>query len=275
MNRPPSEQPFGLNRVNGPADFDPGWDVPSVGRAATAALSKDIAAVRARPEPDPARRIHLFRGAPGYGKTHLFGRAGHEQGERVRFVSVPSPPGGAEPPGRAAWVVAETLFHSPGTVAPVRAHLARLLAPSLAAYFDQLPDGLRARCAEFRAALREDPLAALKVFGPVTDLAPYHALADAVRKRLTDVPGAAVRALSGREKGKPPPVPPGGHQRRSPPGGTARNGLRMPLTTCLYRTAADAAPPPPRCGVPRLHPPGARYFFLSRPGVEMYRPAQS
>jgi hypothetical protein len=91
--------------------------------------------------------------------------------------------------------VVELLFHSEGSVAPVRAYFARLLAPSFGAYFEQLPPGLRAKCTEICKALADDPLAALEVWSPVVELGPYHALADSLRRRLPDVPGGVVRAL--------------------------------------------------------------------------------
>lgn len=196
MNRPPCEHPFDCDRANGVADFDPDRDVAAVGRHATDALSRDIAAVRDRPDPDPARKIHLFQSPPGYGKTHLFGRVRHEQGDRVQFVFVPATPDPSRATRYAAWQVVETLFNSAGTFAPVRVHPARLLGPSFVAYFDQLPEGLRARCGDLRKSLADDPLAVFEVFGPVGDLGPYHTLADSLRRRLPEVRGRVVRAFA-------------------------------------------------------------------------------
>jgi hypothetical protein len=196
VNLPPCDHPFEANRLNVASDFRPDWDIPSLGGEVTVALSRDIKAVRERPAPDPTRKIHLLRGPAGYGKTHLFGRVQHEQGQRVQFVFVPAPPDPVRATEYVGWRVVEALFHSAGdTHTPIRRHLAGVLRASFVAYLDQLPAGLRARCTEVRLALADDPFTVLEIVAPVTDLAPYHALADSVRKRLPELSGSVVRAL--------------------------------------------------------------------------------
>jgi hypothetical protein len=196
MHPPPCEHPFESNRLNGAADFRLDWDVESVGHAASAALNHDIATVRTRPGPDPARKIHLLRGAAGYGKTHLFGRVQAEQGERMQFAFIAAPPDPDQPTRYVCWQVVETIFHSTGgAVPPLRRLMARFLRPSFAAYFDQLPAGLRAQSTEIRQALEDDALPVLEVTSRVADLAAFHALADSFRQRFPDLAGGIMRAL--------------------------------------------------------------------------------
>src|SRR4051794_36092682 len=78
VSLPPCEHPFETSRLNATTDYRRDWDVLALGGEITAALTKDLDAVRARPAPDPARKIHLLRGPAGYGKTHLFGRVRYE-----------------------------------------------------------------------------------------------------------------------------------------------------------------------------------------------------
>jgi hypothetical protein len=197
------EHPFASNRLNEALDFRPEWDVPDVGRLISDALDHDIGAVRASPDPDPARKIHLIYGPAGYGKTHLFGRIQHRQGDQVCFVFVHAPccPAGAAEDQVGAvesvrYQFVEALFHAVGeTVSPIRRLLARFLRDWFVAYFDQLPPGLRTKCTAVRQALEDDALAVLEVVAPVTDPAPYHALAESFRARYPKLAGPVLRAL--------------------------------------------------------------------------------
>lgn len=190
------EHPFEENRLNGTADFRVEWDVASLGRAATDALRKEIEAIRKRPAPDPARKLHLVCGPAGYGKTHLFGRVRSEQAERVQFVFIPAPPDPARATSYVSWRVVETLFDGDGSpYPPICRRLAELFRPSFAAYFDQLPGAIRARCAGERKALADDPLTVLQFAGHVTELSPFHALADSVHARFPDLPRSVLRAM--------------------------------------------------------------------------------
>src|SRR5262249_27034090 len=80
-------------------------------------------------------------------------------------------------------------------VAPLRRQLARLLASSFTAYFDQLPDSLQSRCRPIRQQLETDSAAVLELLGPVTELAPYQALAESVRRRFPSLSAGVIRAL--------------------------------------------------------------------------------
>ena len=197
MTRPSYDDPFAVTRVNGPADVIPEWDVASVGAAATKAILADVESVRKHtgPTPDPARVIHLLQGPPGYGKTHLFARLKHQLGKRVEFVFVSAPKQVTRLAYHAAWEVVETLFRSSGDFAPIRTHLASLVAPSFLSYFEQLTAGLQAKTTHIREALAHDPLAALEVFAPITELTSYTGLAEALRVRLPNVNPAVSKAL--------------------------------------------------------------------------------
>ncbi|MBN9517563.1 DNA translocase FtsK [bacterium] len=195
------DDPFSTDRLNDVADFRPAWDVPTLGAAFTTAFSAAIDDVRARPAPDPGRKIHAFLGPAGYGKTHLFGRIHHHQRDRVYFAFIPAL-SGIDSGDRAKrlestlrWRLVESLLYAAHTFAPLRLQFARLLAPSFAAYFDQLSAGLKARSAAVRGALEQDPLTVLELFAQVDGLGPYHQLADAVRARLPHCSGPVLRAL--------------------------------------------------------------------------------
>lgn len=195
---PPVDHPFAAYLANGAADFRPDWDVPSFGRPASDALMAELDAVRANPAPNGRRRIHALLGPSGYGKTHLFGRVLHARGDAVHFAYVPmtSDPARVSPAEQVRWGVLDSLFRSSATFAPLRRHLARLFAPSFAAYLDALPAGLRGKCAEVRKELDADPLmAVVTVLGPAEGLPPYHHLADDVRRRHPELSAGAVRAL--------------------------------------------------------------------------------
>jgi hypothetical protein len=182
--------------MNGAAEFRLGWDVASFGREASDALNREVDAVRAVPLPHGGRKIHALIGPSGYGKTHLFGRVLHAQQGGVQFVYVPmtSDPGRVAPVDHVRWGVVEALFDPVDGVAPIRRHLARLLAPSFAAFFDQLPEPLQARCRPARQRLDADPVSVLDLLGPAHEVAPFHALADSARRQFPHLAACIVRA---------------------------------------------------------------------------------
>ena len=189
------EHPFAMDRLNGPDDFRVEWDVPSLGKAFTDALSRDIDRVRTRPEPHPECKVHLFAGSAGYGKTHLFGRVRHQQGNRVQFIFIPAPKGASNIHAVAVWPLIETLFVSRDGFAPIRVHLSRLLAASFTAYFDQLSPSLKTKIAGVHSEMESDPLTVLQVCAGLSELVSYHHLADAVRVKFPNVSGSVMRAL--------------------------------------------------------------------------------
>jgi hypothetical protein len=193
----PVDQPFASDRLNGAADYRTDWDVASFGREASDALANEVNAVRARPAPHGGRKIHVLVGPSGYGKTHIFGRVLHAQADRVQFIYVPmtSDPDRVSPADHVRWGVVEGLFNPASGIAPLRRHLARLLAPSFAAYFGQLDESLRARCRPVLQMLDADPTAVLELLGPVTEVTPFHILADSIRNTFPGLSAGALRAM--------------------------------------------------------------------------------
>ena len=195
------EDPFSTDRLNVVGDFQPEWDVPSLGKSFTDTFSAAVDEVRSHPQPKPNRKVHAFLGPAGYGKTHLFGRISHVQGERVYFTFIPALSAGeADDAGEQLestlrWRLVESLLYSDHTFAPFRLQLAKLFAPSFAAYLGQLGAKWRDTAEELLARLKEDPITVLEFFGQVDSLAPYHLLADGVRTRLPHCSGSVIRAL--------------------------------------------------------------------------------
>jgi hypothetical protein len=191
------DRPFELDRLNGAAEYHEEWDVSSFGREASDALIREVDSVRAHPAPHGGRKIHVLVGPSGYGKTHLFGRVLHAQRDKVRFIYVPmtSDPARVTPVDHVRWGVVEALFNPQAGVAPLRYHLARLLVPSFAAYFEQLPEPLKGRCRPLSQRLASEPAAVLEVIGPVSEVAPFQVLADSIRNQLPQLSAGAIRAL--------------------------------------------------------------------------------
>lgn len=192
------DDPFGTDRLNDVCDFRPEWDVPTLGKAFTEAFSTAVDAVRAHPEPSPTRKVHAFLSPAGYGKTHLLGRINHAQMGRVYFAFIPALSGAnseSELEGTLRWRLVESLLYSSSDFAPLRRQLAKLFAPSFAAYFAKLPATWQEKSGDIRTRLKDDPITVLEVFGQVDGLGPYHLLADALRARLPHCSGPVLRAL--------------------------------------------------------------------------------
>jgi hypothetical protein len=197
MKPSPVDNPFAAYRLNAALELRADWDVVSFGREASEALAKEINDVRAHPAPHGARKIFVLAGPSGYGKTHVFGRVLDAQQERVQFVYVPmtSDPGRVAPVDRVRWEVVETLFHPVEGKVPLGRHLSRLLTPSVLAYFHQLDGEWKVKCQPICQRIESDSAAVLELFGSNTDLAPFHALADSIRKRFPNLSAGVLRAL--------------------------------------------------------------------------------
>jgi hypothetical protein len=90
MSTPTFDNPFRESRLGSSADYRPEWDVPALNKGITDALAERIRRAKGRSQPDAGQMISVLLSAPGYGKTHLFGRIGHLLAEEIFFVFVPA-----------------------------------------------------------------------------------------------------------------------------------------------------------------------------------------
>ena len=188
---------FRTSRLNVSRDFRPDWDVPTLNERASAELVQEIRRLRGRTQPDPGQMISILLSAPGYGKTHLFGRIAHMLGDDVFFVFVEAVPPGKPMLDHIHWYLVESLFDvGPGGRSPIARALARLCQSSLADYFAQLPASLAARHQTLQQRLQGDPAAAFEVIEPVKGLHPFRKLADSLVPLFPQIPAGIVRALA-------------------------------------------------------------------------------
>jgi DNA segregation ATPase FtsK/SpoIIIE, S-DNA-T family len=190
------DNPLLQDRLNGVEDFVPEWDVSSVGGMFTNLLTRNIEGVISNPKPSPLQKIHLITGASGWGKTHLFARVAYNMRNRVQFVFVGAPKEIRRAVSYIQWQLVETLFQSQGGLAPIRTRLATLLEPSFSAYLSAMSSSLQNQTKTIRESLKNDASELLQLIAPVTDLSPYHQLADELRTKLPTSRGSVVRALA-------------------------------------------------------------------------------
>lgn len=189
--------PFRRDRLNDPDDYVPEWDVRSIAQPVTERLKAAIESARGRTDPDPAGKIHVLLGPPGYGKTHLFGRIAHDVADDVPFLFIPAIEDLNRPLEHIRWHVVENIFRRAGTRPGSLARaLCTLCRPSLRAYLDELPATLAARYAPLRDRIDRDPSALLEVAEAVADVAPFLRLADSMTGRFGDLDARLVRALA-------------------------------------------------------------------------------
>src|SRR5262245_58929260 len=140
MSLPLLENPFAESRLNSGADFHPEWDVPELNRPITDHLAKQVRAVKGKVKPDPGQMVQVLLSPPGYVKTHLFGRIGHQLDEEVLFVFVPAFEDANKPLQHIRWHVIESLFRErPGRPSVLHQGLARLCQTSFVEYVSQFP----------------------------------------------------------------------------------------------------------------------------------------
>lgn len=196
MNSPLLDNPFEADRLNEAANFRPEWDVPSINAGVSGWINQEVESIRRRPATDERRKVAALLGPPGYGKTHLFGRIQHQQEQRVFFVFVPQVINARRPAAHVHWHVVESLFQAePGPHSRLAGLLARLLRSSFEDYFDRLPPALAARHEALRQRLQDDARAVLDIVAPVTDLAPFHKLADSLVRTFPPLQADILRAL--------------------------------------------------------------------------------
>src|SRR4051794_31561735 len=114
------DNPFTVYKLGNAASFRPEWDVPSINEVVSDRVGQAIDEVRDRDHVDDAQKILLLLGAPGYGKTHLFGRIRHRQHRKVQFVFVPQIIDARRPGAHIRWHLVESLFEAdPGNLPPL------------------------------------------------------------------------------------------------------------------------------------------------------------
>ncbi len=195
---PPPPNPFGRGVLNGPVDFVPEWDVPSIGRDVTERLKAAISAMDGRRGIDPNRKIQVLLGPPGYGKTHLFGRIAHEIGGAVLFVFVPPIQDVRRPLAHIRHHVVMSVFdESDGrTRSPLARALARLARPSFLKYLAFLPRPIEARHEDLHERLRAEDAAVWPIVDAVKAVEPFRTFAESLAKAHPDLDGNIVRALA-------------------------------------------------------------------------------
>jgi hypothetical protein len=196
VGSPSLDNPFEADRLNEASNFRPEWDVASINAGASDWINREVEAIRQRPAADERRKIAALLGSPGYGKTHLFGRIRKQQEEQVFFVFVPQVINARRPAAHVHWHVVESLFQAePGPHSRLAGLLARLLRPAFEDYFGRLPPALASRHDALRQRLESDSLAVLEIVTPVTELAPFHKLADSLALAFPQLQGDILRAL--------------------------------------------------------------------------------
>jgi DNA segregation ATPase FtsK/SpoIIIE, S-DNA-T family len=190
------DNPFEADRLGSAASFSLDWDVPEINEHVSTDVGKALDAIHTRDGTDDRAKVRVLLGAPGHGKTHLFGRVRHTQQGKLFFVYVPQLLDTRRPAEHARWHLTEALFAAePGQHPPLTTFLAALLAPSFKSYFDGLPASFAARHQALRQRLGADPLAVLDLLAPTKDLLPFHKLADSVATQFPALPADILRGL--------------------------------------------------------------------------------
>lgn len=181
----PSENPFKVSRLNNAQDYRPEWDVPSLNEKAVTFLTREIRSTKGLTRPNPEQRVSVVLAAPGYGKTHLFGRITHELGGDVFFVYIPGMDDLARPLEHISRYAVEALFRA-GAGQPSRLSqaLARLCHESFREYVGQFPPSLTPKFQSLALELEAGPDRILDVVGAVKELPPFLKLATSIADRL-------------------------------------------------------------------------------------------
>lgn len=197
MNPSLSDNPFRESRLNDAGhDYHPAWDVPSLNEKITQFLVKEINQARGRTQPDPGQLVPVLLSAPGYGKTHLFGRLGHLLDNDVFFVFIPGFDDLSRPLEHVRWHVVESFLRArPGKPSVHARTMAELCHPSFVQYVTAFPPSLEAKQVAMLQALSEGPAKVLEMVSAVKEITPFQTLASSVAARFPDIAGDVMRAL--------------------------------------------------------------------------------
>jgi energy-coupling factor transporter ATP-binding protein EcfA2 len=196
LDQPPPN-PFARSILNRPSDYRADWDVPSIGGRPASELRRAIEAMDRSAVVDPERRIHVLLGPPGYGKTHLFGRLGHDLGKDVLFVFVPPIQDVQRPLAHIRHHVVMSLFDEPANGrSPLAQTLASLCRPSFARYVSSFRSPLDELYGELLARLNADDGAVWEIIDSVKSLAPFQRVGESLRAQHKDLDGAVLGALA-------------------------------------------------------------------------------
>lgn len=194
------ENPFRAHRENGPRDYRPECDVPSLNDAVSDHLVDAIRRLRGRTEPDPGLKIPVLRAPPGFGKTHLFGRVSHQLRHEVLFIFVPQLESLTKPLDHIRWHVVESLFAVDEWGTPLETALARACLGSFRSWFDWLPESLRNRHRDVIATLSANDQEAVKTVLEIVranrDVDPFLGFANSLAAHHPDLSRDIVRALA-------------------------------------------------------------------------------
>jgi S-DNA-T family DNA segregation ATPase FtsK/SpoIIIE len=181
----PVENPFRVSRLNNAQDYRPEWDVPSLNEKAVNFLTQEIRSTKGLTRPNPEQRVSVILAAPGYGKTHLFGRITHELGGDVFFVYIPGMDDVKRPLEHVCRYTVDALFHSAaGQPSRIARALARLCHASFKTYLDQFPPSLAPKFQPLALELEAEPDRILDMVGAVKELAPFLKLASSIADRV-------------------------------------------------------------------------------------------
>jgi S-DNA-T family DNA segregation ATPase FtsK/SpoIIIE len=187
---------FEADTLGSAAGFVPEWDAPSVNERITDDLRLALEKARRGTSAGGREKARILLGAPGHGKTHLFGRVRHAEAGKLFFVYVPQVLDPGRPAEHVRWHLVEALFaEQNGPLCPLGHFLASLLAPSFRSYLAGLPAAFTSRHHSLCQRVAVDPLAVLDLVRSVEDLAPFHPLAESVSQRFPTLPADVLRGL--------------------------------------------------------------------------------
>jgi DNA segregation ATPase FtsK/SpoIIIE, S-DNA-T family len=129
--------------------------------------------------------ISVLLSAPGYGKTHLFGRISHLLAEEMFCVFVPAFEDVSRPLHHIRRFAVDSLFRSQqGHFSLVARALASLCRSSFLDYVSRFPPSLAARYQSLQQGLKEENGKILEVTVAVKEIRPFLTLASSIADRM-------------------------------------------------------------------------------------------